>query len=143
MTRAYFIKVILLTITLATLQLSSISSYAEDAEKNATQPIYYSFTEPFTINFLRQSNETARYLQIKVAIMSHDQSVIDNAELNLPMLQDALRTLFTIQTLETVSTVEGRKALQQQALDTLKSLLKEETGNDKLDAVYFTSFILQ
>lgn len=143
MTRAYFTKVILLSISLFFLQLNSMASWAEDKEAPVNQPIYYSFTEPFTINFLRQSNETARYLQIKVAIMSHDQNVIDSAELNLPMLQDALRTLFTTQTLDTVSTVEGRRALQAQALDTIKSLLKEETGNDKLEAVYFTSLILQ
>ncbi len=143
MTRAYFIKVILLSISLVFIQLSSSASWAADAETSPQKPIYYAFTEPFTINFLRQSNETARYLQVKVAIMSYDQSVIDDAERNLPMLQDALLTLFTLQTLESVNTVEGRRAIQDQALTTIKTLLKEETGNDKLEGVYFTSFILQ
>lgn len=114
------------------------------AEENApTKAIYYAIEEPFTINFLNQSNQKARYLQIKVTLMAHNQEIIDSATLNLPMLQDALRTLFSAQTSETVNTVEGRERLQTASLDTVKTILREETGKDKLDAVYFTSFVLQ
>ena len=59
------------------------------------------------------------------------------------MLQDALLDLFSEQSYEQVSSIEGRQTLQQDTLETLKSLLKEETGNDAIDAVYFTNFILQ
>ena len=59
------------------------------------------------------------------------------------MLQAALLTLFTLQTLDSVSTVAGRRSIQEQALKTIKTLLKEETGNDQIESVYFTSFILQ
>lgn len=114
-----------------------------DEEAAPTKAIYFAITEPFTINFLNQSNEKARYLQIKVTLMAHDQTIIDKAELNLPMIQDALRTLFSGQTWQTVNSVEGRKALQTESLSTLKTILKEESGQDDLDAVYFTSFILQ
>jgi flagellar FliL protein len=69
--------------------------------------------------------------------------VITNAEENLPMIQDALRTLFSEQTLEAVNSVDGRKQLQASALESLQTLLKEETGNDDLEGVYFTSFVLQ
>ena len=114
----------------------------EDASANA-KAIYYAIEEPFTINFLNQSNQKARYLQIKVTLMAHDQAIIDSAQLNLPMLQDALRSLFSAQTSETVNSVAGRKTLQSASLDTVKAILKAETGNDNLDAVYFTSFVLQ
>ncbi len=115
----------------------------DDDEAAPPQAIYYAIPDPFTIDFLHQSKQKARYLQIKVSLMAHDQAVIDSAEQNLPMLQDALRTLFSEQTFETVNSIEGRKALQASALETVKTLLKEETGQDNLDAVYFTSFILQ
>jgi len=112
-------------------------------EEAAPAAIYYKIPEPFTINFLTQSEKQVRYLQIKVTLMAHDQDIIDHAELNLPMLQDALRSLFSEQTFEAVNTVVGRKSLQISSLDVLKTILKEETGKDNLDAVYFTSFILQ
>jgi flagellar FliL protein len=129
---------------LINLSLLSTPLWAEDDKEAAPpQAIYYAIPDPFTIDFLHQSKQKARYLQIKVSLMAHDQAIIDSAELNLPMLQDALRTLFSDQTFETVNSIEGRKALQISALETVKALLKEETGQDNLDAVYFTSFILQ
>lgn len=118
-------------------------SWAGDDEAAPAKAIYFAIEEPFTINFLSQSNQKARYLQIKVTLMAHNQEIIDSAALNLPMIQDALRTLFSGQSFEDVSTVEGRKALQVASLETLKTILKEETGKDNLDAVYFTSFVLQ
>jgi len=123
--------------------MTALPSWAEDEAPTAPTAIYYAIPEPFTINFLNQSNKKVRYLQIKVTLMAHDQEVIDNAKLNLPMLQDALRSLFSEQSFETVSTIKGRKTLQADALKTIKTILKQETANDKLDAVYFTSFILQ
>ena len=126
------------------LTLFALPSWAEDEESSTVpQAIYYAFNEPFTINFLNQSNKKARYLQIKVTLKGIDQPSIDAAEQNLPMLQDALLDLFSDQSHEQVNSIEGRKALQQNTLETVRSLLKEETGNDAIDAVYFTSFILQ
>ena len=98
---------------------------------------------PLQSTFLNQSNKEARYLQIKVTLMAHEQTMIDEAELNLPMIQDALRTLFSIQTWQAVNAVEGRRALQLASLETVNSILKAETGQDNIQAIYFTSFILQ
>jgi flagellar FliL protein len=121
----------------------TIQTWAEEVASANAKAIYYAIEEPFTINFLNQSDQKARYLQIKVTLMAHNQEIMDSAELNLPMLQDALRTLFSAQTSETVNSVEGRKRLQMASLETVKTILKEETGKDNLDAVYFTSFVLQ
>jgi flagellar FliL protein len=137
----YLIKLSLLFIV--SFSFFSPVTWAADDEEAAPVPIYFKFSEPFTINFQHQSNQQVRYLQIKVTLMSFDQEVITNSELNEPMLQDALRTLFTDQTMETVTTVEGRKLLQTAALDTVKTILKDETSNDDVESVYFTSFILQ
>jgi flagellar FliL protein len=143
MVSPYFNKVVLMLIALMTFQFHSSSVWAEDPAPAVQQPVYYAFAEPFTINFLRQSNDKYRYLQVKVTVMSHDQSAIDNTELNLPMIQDAFRTLFTIQTIESVTSVDGRREIQKEALTTINTLLKEETGNGNIEGVYFTSFILQ
>lgn len=125
------------------LSIIVLPSWADDDAPLPAKAIYFAIEEPFTINFLNQSNQKARYLQIKVTLMAHDQAIIDSATLNLPMLQDALRTLFSTQTSETVNSVAGRKTLQSASLNAVKAILKEETGKDNLDAVYFTSFVLQ
>ncbi|MBE9533151.1 MAG: flagellar basal body-associated FliL family protein [Proteobacteria bacterium] len=127
---------------LSSLAFLPSTSWAADKEAPA-KAIYYKFPKAITINFLSQSNQEVRYLQVKVALMSHDQETIDGATLNLPMLEDALHTLFSEQTMESVSSVEGRKKLKETTLTAVKAILKEEIGKDNLDGIYFTSFILQ
>ena len=119
-----------------------LPTWAEDDEV-APDAVYYKFPDPFTINFLAQSSEKARYLQIKVTLMAHDEDIIKSAEANVPMLEDSLRTLFSEQKYKAVTSVKGRKVLQKKSLKLVKSILKEETGKDNIEAVYFTSFILQ
>jgi flagellar FliL protein len=134
-----YFRILLVFITV----ILSSPTWAEEDEVAAAQAIYYAIPEPFTINFLNQSNQKARYLQIKVSLKSTDADAIDGAEQNLPMIQDALLDLFSEQTYEQADSVEGRQALQKTTLETIKNILKEETDNDAIDAVYFTSFILQ
>ncbi|PHS70593.1 MAG: flagellar basal body protein FliL [Methylophaga sp.] len=136
-------KISFTTLLILVLSFISLPTWAEDDEAVVAPAIYYMMPEPFTINFLNQSKQQARYLQIKVALKAYDQAIIDSAELNLPMLQDGLRTLFSEQSTESIGSVEGRQALQASSLEVVKTILKEETGKDNLDAVYFTSFILQ
>lgn len=125
------------------LSITVLPTWAESEPVTNNNAIYFAIEEPFTLNFLNQSNQKVNFLQIKVTLMAHDQVIIDSAALNLPMLQDALRTLFSAQTSETIDSVAGRRSLQTASLDTVKAILKNETGRDNLDAVYFTSFVLQ
>ncbi len=123
--------------------ITSMTTQTWAADESNSDAIYYAINEPFTINFLNQSNQKARYLQIKVTLKGRDQASMDSAEQNLPMIQDALLDLFSDQSYEAVNSLEGRLALQSATLATVKSLLQVETGHDAIDAVYFTSFILQ
>jgi flagellar FliL protein len=132
---------IIYLLSLSLLNLFPVNAAAA-AEDDAANP-YYQIAEPFTINFVNQSEQKMRYLQIKVALKSHDPAVLESAKQNLPMIQDALRVLFTDQDYQTVSSVAGREQLQQQALEKIRQLLTEETGSDKLEQVYFTRFVLQ
>ena len=123
------------------LSFTSYVSYAGGGQPN--QPLYYVIEEPFTINFLRQSDEQARYLQIKVALKSEDPAILTSAESNLPMIQDTLRILFAEQNMDSVKSLEGRSQLQEEAYQRIKAIFEEETGNSNLEAVYFTTFLWQ
>lgn len=134
----------LTSILLTLFIMLSLPLQAAESASGAEGPKpYFEIEEPFTINFLNQSQEKMRYLQISVALKSDDPAIINNAEMNLPMIQDALRVLFTDQDYQTVSTVTGREQLQQAALEKISQILERETGSDGLEEVYFTRFILQ
>lgn len=137
----HYLTSIFLALTLV-LSLPLQAAESTDTTSVGSSP-YYQIEEPFTINFLNQSREKMRYLQISVALKSDDPTIINNAEMNLPMIQDALRILFTDQDYQTVSSVAGREQLQQRALEKIRGILAAETGSDGLEQVYFTRFILQ
>jgi flagellar FliL protein len=75
--------------------------------------------------------------------MAKDQKALDNAVLNLPMIQDELRTLFSQQSYESLNTVQGREELDKKATEQVRNILEQETGNPEIEKVYFTSFIIQ
>ena len=53
-------------------------------------------------------------------------------------------TLFrSSQTYDSVSTLEGKEALREEALSVIQEILEEETGDPGVEAVYFTSFVMQ
>ena len=108
----------ILLVLMATLLASP--TWAEDEEVAVPKAIYYAIPEHFTINFLNQSNQQARYLQIKVTLKSTNAEVIGSAEQNLTMIQDALLDLFSDQSYEEANSVDGRKTLQQNTLETVK-----------------------
>jgi len=134
-------KNLLNALTVVLLSFTSFVSYVGGGQPN--QSLYYVIDEPFTINFLRQSDEQARYLQIKVALKSSDPAILTSAESNLPMIQDTLRILFAEQDMQTVKSLEGRSQLQDEAYERLKAIFEEETGNSNLEAVYFNTFLWQ
>lgn len=123
--------------------LFSVFCLPASAAEEAPSVFYHEMSEPFTINFARQSQDEARYLQIKVAIKTTDPSVYQGIQTHQPLIEDQLRSLFADQDMETVSTLEGRKSLQQESESVVKSILETELDNNDIDAVYFTGFIWQ
>lgn len=113
------------------------------AEDTGAVSQYYQIQEAFTINFLRQSEQQARYLQIKVALKSDDPQIITNANTHLPMIQDSLRILFAKQDMTTISSVAGRRMLQQEAFQAINAIFQSELNNSNLQSVFFTSFLWQ
>lgn len=152
-------KTKLLIIVIAVLLLAAISLVAvmlmggsddevvdkqSDTATVKQAPIYFSVNEPFIVNFSEQSNGAVRYMQVKMKVMARDQQVIDAFNAHLPALQHELLMLFYSQNYDELQTSEGTKALQQQCLETINRVLKSETGmENELEAVYFTSFIMQ
>ena len=136
-------KNLLNALLIAWLSFISITSFAGGVSSSAAQSQYYVIEDPFTINFLRQSEQKARYLQIKVALQSKDPIIISNAESNLPMIQHTLRSLFAEQDMDTVTSLEGRGQLQQAAYERINAIFEEEISNSNLEAVYFTTFLWQ
>lgn len=106
-------------------------------------PIYHEVEAPFIVNFAVQSNNQVRYLQIKIKLMAREKAVINAVALHEPAIVHNLLMLFYSQNYDDLNTAEGTQALQQATLENINALLKEEGHTGELEAVFFTSLVMQ
>ncbi len=103
--------------------------------------IYLPIDPAFVVNFASQGK--ARFLQVTVEVMTRDPLMPDQITLHMPVIRNNLMLLFSSQSYDGVSTLEGKEALREEALEVVQQILEEETGDPGIEAVYFTSFVMQ
>ena len=118
---------------------------AEVAAKKDAAPKpaqYLPLDPPFVVNF---GDETqVRFLQIAVEVMARDPSVLDAIQTHKPAIRNNLVILFSSQDAAAVGTREGKEQLRAATLTEINNIVRKETGSKVgLEAVYFTSFVMQ
>lgn len=103
--------------------------------------LYLPLDPSFVVNF--KSDEQQSYLQVGVTLMSHDPAAIEAAKSADPVIRNALVLLFSSQTSADLSDVQGKQKLQAKALDAVRKILNDRIGRPGVDALYFTSFVMQ
>jgi flagellar FliL protein len=104
--------------------------------------IYVSFEPPFVVNF--ESGGLVRFLQVAIQVMTRDPHVAEELKLHDPVIRNDLLLLLGNQKYETISTREGKEALQHQALEAIRHIVKANGGEaESVDSVLFTSFVMQ
>jgi flagellar FliL protein len=116
-------------------------SEASSESKGGHDALYLALDPPFVVNF--QSDTAARFLQVGVQLMAHDQKALDAAKASEPAVRNALVMLFSSQDAKTLISREGKEKLRSDALAEISKIVAERTKGASLDAVYFTSFVMQ
>ncbi|MCF6238845.1 MAG: flagellar basal body-associated FliL family protein, partial [Candidatus Marinimicrobia bacterium] len=112
------------------------------SKKEAKEPpIYLAFEAPFVVNFIDKNQ--IRYLQINVEVMARDEAVIEGVKAHTPKIINNLLILFSDLDFETITSVAGKQKLRDLALEEIRKILKEETGKNEVEALYFTGFVMQ
>jgi flagellar protein FliL len=97
---------------------------------------------PFVVNF--EPGASARFLQITAQVMTRDPHMKEFLEANNPIIRNDLLLLFGNKHVEDVSTQEGKEALRAAALEAVRKIVEAEEGDpEEVEAVYFTSFVMQ
>jgi flagellar protein FliL len=114
----------------------------EKAPPPGGPPLYLPLDPPFVVNF--DANQAVRFLQIAVQVMTRDPATIELLKGNDPVVRNDLLLLFGNQTYAQLATREGKEALRNQSLDDLRKVIAQAGGHpERLEAVYFTSFVMQ
>lgn len=116
---------------------------AHHAEKVSSGPaLYVSLDPPFVTNF--QPNDVARFLQVSVEVMTHDKKTVALIKANNPVIRNNLLLLFGNQKYSDLESASGKEHLRAQALAAIRKVVASNGGDAQaVDAVYFTSFVMQ
>ena len=103
--------------------------------------VYMDIEQPFVVNF--QDEGQLRYLQITISVMTKNPKVVEEMKRHMPLIRNNLVMLFSGQTREGIISREGKEKIRKEAEVEVQKILKEQTGNPGVKALYFTSFVMQ
>lgn len=107
----------------------------------AADPAYLPLDPPFIVNF--QEQDGLHLLQVGISLMSHDAATIAAAKSANTVIRNDLLLMLSDQDFNTLSGAQGKLQLQQHALDVVRKAVPAAAGHKGIEAVYFTSFVMQ
>lgn len=114
----------------------------DEASEVKKEAIYLPLEPAFVVNF--QGKSSARYLQIKVEVLTRDETIVDKLKRHDPMIRNNLLLLFSAQSAKELRSIEGKEALRQAVTTEINKVLVQESGDEKtIESVFFTSFVMQ
>ncbi|MEY4761024.1 MAG: hypothetical protein RLZZ200_880 [Pseudomonadota bacterium] len=102
---------------------------------------YVALDPPFVVNF---ESGHAKFLQVAVQLMTREPEFVEFLKSHDPAIRNDLLLLLGAQQVEELSNREGKEHLRQEALETVRKLIETEgEKGEKLENLYFTSFVMQ
>lgn len=102
---------------------------------------YQPLAPAFVVNL--SDTDAPKLLQVEMEVMARKGSVTDLVTTHLPHIRNAVLMLLAQQNSATLQTREGKETLQKAVLAEIQKVLRDETGSPVVEAVYFTSFVVQ
>lgn len=106
------------------------------------EAIYMPLEPQFIVNFGGES-EQVRFLQTMIEVMARDKKTINAVTKHMPAIRNNIVLLLSSQTYASLSTQKGKEELRAKVLAEVQRILKEQTGEPGVEAVYFTAFVMQ
>ncbi len=113
----------------------------ETAEQEKLPAIYISLDPVFVVNL--PPGGDAKMLQIGVDVMVRNPELVEFVKHNDPMIRHQLLNLFSSQDSARLRKRAGKEKLQSDVLAELRKIVKKEGGPGNIEAVFFTSFVMQ
>jgi len=111
------------------------------AEEVHAEPVYFTLAENLVVNF--QSPGGTRFLQVGIDLMTYDEESAHTLEKHAPVLRSSLILLLSDQSQETLLSREGKESLRAAALADVQHAMAELDDHVVIEALYFTSFVMQ
>ena len=116
----------------------SVISFTARAESTVG---YFGFQPDIVTNYISYSNKKMGYVRVSVDLMLDNTTDIAIVEHHTPLLRDALVKILSKEPEEKIKSLIGREEIRAKCAEKLKSLLKEETGQEIIREVLFTKYL--
>ena len=114
---------------------------AEPEDVELKEAFYVSLDPPFTVNF--NGGGGSRYLQVTMNAMTREEAMQQEITRHMPVIRNDLMMIMSSKASSELSSREGKESLRAEALAAIKVILERETGSPGVEALYFTSFVMQ
>ena len=113
----------------------------EIVDNSHLDAMYVGMPRSFTFNIPGQNRE--RLVQIKVQLLVRGVDNENLARTHIPLIEGTLLQVFSATNAEELSSASGKETLKVASVREVKRALKEITGNEVVEKVLFTGFVMQ
>ena len=116
---------------------------AGDVEAVNDGPAIYQGLHPALVVNFRDALGEPHFMQIEMEVMARDQDVINAVREHTPVIRNNLILLYGNAKYEEVTTRAGKEKLLADGLAEIQAIMAERVGEPNVEALYFTSLIIQ
>jgi len=111
------------------------------AKHNEEPAVYVEMKPSLVINL--DDGASMRFLQLDISLQTHGEEAAKAVELHMPKMRNDLMLLYSQKRYQDLLTRDGKEALQQESLEKVQDIMYEETGEETVDGLFFTTFVMQ
>lgn len=113
----------------------------DEAAATVQTPIYIPMSPPFVVNL--ENQEQISFLQVEMEAMTYDPKVQEAMKVHASRIRSELLLLLGSKQYSEISNIEGKRKLSQDAIAVIQNILNETGTTGTVEALYFTSFVMQ
>lgn len=115
----------------------------EERPSESNKPaLYVNLHPPLVVN-VKDSVGEAHFMQITMEVMARDQELLNSVREHAAVIRNNLILLYSTANYENVTTRAGKEKLLADGLVEIKQIMADKVGDDSVEALYFTSLIIQ
>lgn len=108
---------------------------------NLGTALYVAMPRPFVFNVPGAGRD--RLVQIKVQLMVRGSDNEETAKMHIPMIEGTLLRVFSTANADDLVTEAGKVAIKDQSVREVQKAMQEIAGNQVVEQVLFTGFVMQ
>lgn len=120
---------------------AGVATEHKEEKVEAKETHYLKLGKEFVVNL--EDTSKVNFMQVDIEVMARKTEPLDLIEQNMPMIRNKLMMILSSQKYEQVNTREGKEKLREEIKQAIQEILHEESPKANIEAVYFTSLIMQ